>query len=157
MAIEAPTKGGRRDRPQLPPLPWWQKVMIALVITVLLSCCGLALYTEIATDESVFFLSPDVIYWNDTDQTVVVWECPRTCDVLERDYRLGPGKRYVFTPGHRLEPYAILVRAENGTLLGCVKGPGYKQARNSTSFYRVSQIVDCATLTVEATPITASN
>jgi hypothetical protein len=133
---------------------WWQILLLApFGLATGLAAVGISLLvvlsvvSAIVTGESIDPRMTDIFYWNDTDQPVVVWECPIDCDNPTNSYHLEPGKKKIYQPYNPKHPVppTLLVTNEAGMVLGCVQQS--PSDRSNNLYYRVSTLIDCDLIT----------
>jgi hypothetical protein len=136
-----PTRGGKARG-----LCRWKRILISLVLITAVGICALAVVSEFVWEQSIDPRDTDVVYWNDGDQEVDVWECEADCGTLGRRYELKPGKFKAFTPSSsHPKPVAILIRDRSGQLIGCA-AVGPRKGRPSL-YAMVSWAGDCVSVT----------
>jgi hypothetical protein len=133
-----------------------KRALIGSGALLLIFCYGLTLWSNIVWEHSIDPQDTDVIYWNDTAQTVVVWECPIDCRELGRQYELKPDDFKSYTPSHRHEkPQAVLIKSLDGATIGCASIGAYD---NRPSWYAlVSHAADCSLFEASSTPTIETN
>jgi hypothetical protein len=124
---------------------WWEKVLLVPSVVLIFGCCGIIFWTAAFTESSLDPLDTDVVYWNDTETTVIVWECGRDCSDLGKHYTLKPDDMKLYSESRHPRPAAILVKGLDGSVLGCT-GVDLNYGRASL-YYRVSVIDDCSFIT----------